>query len=110
MTSSSLFLSFLPLPHVGVVPKQHHPVMEVDVMGGVGYVDIVFVERNGNRETWVARCPFCKQYATIVRERRVVKDGCVDVEWSVEEKCKHFCNLFPLAYTAMFSSPSPERR
>ena len=80
--------------------------MEVDVwMSGVGYVDVVFVERNGNRETWVAKCPFCKQYATIVRERRIVKDGCVDVEWRVEEACIHFCNLYPLAYTAMFFSP-----
>ena len=85
------------------------PVMEVDVMGGVGYVDVVFVERNGSRETWIAKCPFCKQYATIVRERRIVKDGCVDVEWRVEEACIHFCNLFPLAYTAMFSSFSEGR-
>ena len=79
-------------------------------MSGVGYVDVVFVERNGNRETWVAKCPFCKQYAMIVRERRVVKDGCVDVEWRVEEACIHFCDLFPLAYTAMFSSSFSERR
>jgi len=78
--------------------------MEVDVMGGVGYVDVVFVERNGNRETWVAKCPFCKQHTVIVREQRIMRDGCVNVEWCVEEKCKHFCNLFPLAYTAMFSS------
>ena len=79
-------------------------------MSGVGYVDVVFVERNGNRETWVAKCPFCKQHTVIVREQRIMKDGCVNVEWCVEEKCKHFCNLFPLAYTAMFFSPSPERR
>jgi len=64
----------------------------------------VCVERNGNRETWVAKCPFCKQHTVIVREQRIMKDGCVNVEWCVEEKCKHFCNLFPLAYTAMFSS------
>jgi len=109
MNFSSLFLSFLPLPHARVVLFWHYPMMEVDVwMSGVGYVDVVFVERNGNRETWVAKCPFCKQHTVIVREQRIMRDGCVNVEWCVEEKCKHFCNLFPLAYTAMFSSP--ERR
>ena len=74
-------------------------------MSGVGYVDVVFLEKNGNRETWIAKCPFCKQYAVIVRERRIVKDGCVDVEWKVEEACKHFCSLYSEAYTAMFFSP-----
>jgi len=103
------FSFFFPLPHARVVLFWHYPMMEVDVMGGVGYVDVVFVERNGSRETWIAKCPFCKQYATIVRERRIVKDGCVDVEWRVEEACIHFCNLFPLAYTAMFSSFSERR-
>ena len=73
-------------------------------MAGIGYVDMRFVERNGGRETWVAKCPFCKQYTTIVRERRMVKDGCMDVEWKVEEACIHFCNLYPEAYTAMFFS------
>ena len=75
-------------------------------MAGIGYVDIRFVERNRGRETWVAKCPFCKQYAVIVKERRMVKDGCMDVEWKVEEACIHFCNLYPEAYTAMFFSPA----
>ena len=106
MNFSSLFLSFLPLPHARACDvKVTSPMMEVDMwMSGIGYVDVVFVERNGNRETWKAKCPFCKQHTVIVREQRIMRDGCVDVEWCVEEKCKHFCNLFPLAYTAMFSS------
>ncbi|UYL64961.1 MAG: hypothetical protein EJNHJLOP_00072 [Methanophagales virus PBV082] len=73
-------------------------------MSGVGYVGVEFVERNGSRETWIARCPFCKQYVVIIREQRIMKDGCVNVEWCVKEKCEHFGELYPLAYTAMFFS------
>jgi len=78
--------------------------MEVDGMGGIGYMGLEFVERNGHKEIWRAKCPFCKQHTVIIRER-IVKDGCMDVEWKVEETCIHFCNLYPEAYVAMFYSP-----